>query len=396
MARRGDCLRKRPRRKTWTLQVSIPSALRNLFGGRTILSRELRSTSHASAIIEAAEHRAEFARQITAARVRIAAEADGKPSADGLINVAAIVGKATNPSAYLPKLRDHAESYVESRRDLREKTRGMIRASITLLLSHVGTDASVDKLTRRTVTDWSDSMIKSRDDGGQGMAPATANAHVSKCAGFWKYLKKRGLVEGDSPFSDQWQEGTGKRKRFTVAELNKLIDGAPEPLRTAIIVGLFAGLRASEIATAAIQHGAFVVAEDVADDDDEEDDAEERGKSESATRVIPIHPVLVRLKIAERWPLGLTGSEISKRFTRHRVKAGVGAPYGQRSDKTFHSLRHCFARELRRQGIDGLFRSALLGHREGQMLARYSGAEGPKFDLLRQAVEKLEYPGLKL
>jgi integrase len=114
------------------------------------------------------------------------------------------------------------------------------------------------------------------------------------------------------------------------------------------------------------------------------------GKTKAARRNIPMHPVLIRLGIAKRWPLGLTARVVSKRFTRLKRDRGINDPR-----KTLHSLRKNFTKALEDAGVSTNLAAALLGHSRGFSFDVYNPA-GPEFKNLAAAVATVSYPGLKL
>lgn len=330
--RRGarDLVRRKPGRQSWTFSIRVPRDLIGVVLGAKredgtrkpvkVVERQLKATDHAAAVREAATMRADVFNEWE--RLRYQKRKAAADPSEWRVTWHFAQHMDSDPS---PRITELIEPYVTSRASLAEKTRGMIRASLKLLAAHHG--RTLAKLDRRVVERWADAMA------AQGLAPATCNAHISKCSGFWRWAKKRGHVEGESPFADQWLEGEGKRERFTIDELNKLTQ--PSPLRWHILAVLFAGLRLSELVKARVEHGAFFIAEEEAD-----------GKTEAAERIIPLHSTMIRLGFESEWSKANTipADTVSEKFTAWRRSHGIGAPEGERSDKTFHSLRHNFAR----------------------------------------------------
>lgn len=76
------------------------------------------------------------------------------------------------------------------------------------------------------------------------------------------------------------------------------------------------------------------------------------------------------------------------------LDADVGLP-DPRLD--FHSFRHTFKAFAQLSGIDGAVIEELLGHAPDDWYGRNDGTEKRlPFELLVQAVEKLDFPGLQL
>jgi integrase len=244
---------------------------------------------------------------------------------------------ATGSEAFLPRVADHVEEYVSSRVDLRPKTRQMIRKSLALLLAHVGDRATVAKLTRKAIIAWSDAMALT-------LKPATVNRRLSEASQFWQYLQTRSIVGENerNPFAGQRKRDTSdaKRQPFTIEELNALL--APSPLRLHIAVGLTTGMRVSEIVAAEVKEGAVFIA------------GESDGKTPAARRVVPVPTLLRAFGWNEsKWSAAnvLLADTVVEDFIAHRRALGIGAPAGERSDKTFHSLRHNWTNAAESSGL---------------------------------------------
>ena len=124
-----------------------------------------------------------------------------------------------------------------------------------------------------------------------------------------------------------------------------------------------------------------------------------KGKTSSASRVVPINSVLntVINKLFERSKDGYLITDISpggddnkrswnfqKRLGRIRLK--IGLPKGV----VFHSLRNTFTTRMENLGIPRNHISQLMGHEDGNMtLDVYSG--GLAIEPLRESINKLTY-----
>jgi integrase len=86
----------------------------------------------------------------------------------------------------------------------------------------------------------------------------------------------------------------------------------------------------------------------------------------------------------------------SKWWNRYlRTEVGITDP-----DKVFHSFRHGFADRARAGGVSEEVRKALMGHSDAHTVAGGYGAKQMLrrwgANLLKEAVEKIIYPGLDL
>ena len=125
---------------------------------------------------------------------------------------------------------------------------------------------------------------------------------------------------------------------------------------------------------------------------------EQEGKTESASRVIPIHPVLEKLILKTDCDMedylihdlnpGGYDSKRSWNFQKRqgRLRKEVELPKGV----NFHSLRNTFATVMENAGVPRNHISQLMGHEDDNMaLDVYSG--GLAIEPLRESMGKLSY-----
>ena len=111
------------------------------------------------------------------------------------------------------------------------------------------------------------------------------------------------------------------------------------------------------------------------------------GKTEAATRVVPIHRVLIEvglLQYRDALPAdsglfpslkgrkskdGKRGPMLGQAFESWRKNLGIN-----RKGVNFHSFRHCVGDRLRKAGVAEDDRAALLGHKD-ELWSRWSGPE---------------------
>lgn len=130
-------------------------------------------------------------------------------------------------------------------------------------------------------------------------------------------------------------------------------------------------------------------------------------KTEQSERTMPVHPELVRLGFLE-YVEGQQKAGQDRLFPDARAKNrgqmgyNVGAWFSQLvkglglegRNLTFHALRHTFKDRLREADISGDLGNALTGHAKGGVSASYGS--GFSTGRLREAIERIEYPGLNL
>ena len=272
-----------------------------------------------------------------------------------------------------------------------EQTRAQHKTAINLLLDNLNTATTVEAVTRRQAGKFiSDYLVKS------ARATKTINRIISSLSSFWSWMFRRGIAR-DNVWRGQSLKVDRKRtlRAYTEDELVRLLSGTPTgKLSRAVLpdlirLGLFTGARINEICSltvADVQNDAFMIRD---------------GKTEAATRAIPIHPAITSIverritgksattylfnELTPGGPGGKMSWNVTKRFTAYR--RSVGCPDGETN---FHSLRRTFATALEQAGVMQNVAEELLGHKkQGMSFGLYS--EGVGFDPLRDAVERVDF-----
>jgi len=232
------------------------------------------------------------------------------------------------------------------------------------------------------------------------LAPATMRVEMKTISSVFNYARRLGLVATNPAAAVQLPERIKqvKRKVFTPAQVQMLINEATPEWKTAMLLGYYAGLRLSDCVMLTWQAvdlaGGKLVLE-----------IHKTGE----TLEIPLHPTLDKHlnKLAgdtngaicpalAAVPVG-GRSGLSKQFLAIMRRAGIGndavATGGQRqlSRLSFHALRASFNSGLHNKGVDQELRRKLTGHKSDAMNDRYTRTE---MQTLRDAVNKL--PALKV
>jgi integrase len=129
------------------------------------------------------------------------------------------------------------------------------------------------------------------------------------------------------------------------------------------------------------------------------------GKTEAATRVVPLHRALIDaglLRYRDALPAGSMlfpglksrkskgsklGPKLTDAFNWWRKKLGIVRP-----GVNFHSFRHTVGDRLRKAGVPEDDRAALLGHEDERITSRVYGHDGPGLRRLQATVDKINYP----
>lgn len=209
-----------------------------------------------------------------------------------------------------------------------------------------------------------------------------SNATANRVRSEMNALFKHALPSGPNPF-DGLRRKPAPLSRvtwlpFTNEELRSLFAGGDlsDPLYRAMLLGLFSGMRLSEILTAKVQAEGGVTFFDVRE-----------AKSDAGVRRVPVHEELERWGVFE---VGgrLSASVLSKRFTRLRAARGV---VGER--KVFHSLRKNFVTALHRADASQDDVALLVGHARGFTFSTYA-PHGSELRRLAAVVNSVRYDGL--
>lgn len=264
------------------------------------------------------------------------------------------------------------------------------------------------------------------------VAAGTVNKLLGGVQAITIWGRTNGLIPDDAAWSDPFSnmrldEDEPDREPWEISELRTLFTspvytegfrpdgGRGEAAYWLPLLGIYTGARLGELAP--------LIAANVKRDGEtgvtfievtEDDERGVRVKTAGSRRVIPVHPVLIRLGFlrlveerrgsdgdnAQLFPLlkpgprGGYGEAWSKWFSRYI--RGLGILNGAR---VFHSFRHNFKDAVRAAGFDEDINDALTGHRGGGVGRRYGAKDiVRRFGLprLAEAVAAINYPGLDL
>jgi len=203
---------------------------------------------------------------------------------------------------------------------------------------------------------------------GRGLGDEAAYQEVSRIVGFYRWAIREGLTDVDpSVRLERPTRKPGLPRPMPREHVDRILEEAPEPLRTWFLLAVRAGLRACEIApvrTRDIVGGVLLI-------------PEQKGGGAGA---VPLSPGLVAALSPYVASTGwwfthgtdadrhVTASQVSVRANRWLREAGI--PH------TLHSLRHTFATNVYRlSGHDLLLTAQLLRHRKLDTTRRYAELE---------------------
>lgn len=316
-------------------------------------------------------------------------KARGLPAAKAFYDIA--TGKATPLTVHLEDwLREKAYK-ARQEVEFRKEVKGLAE-----WLAAQGIGEAVESVTDKVATSF-----KLRRFSGEGVHPATANKRLSALSSYWRWLLAHGIAEGNpwrgKFFPKQKPMAEERERAFTDEEITALLNGPAErDLWDLMMIGALSGMRREEIyqlRKSDCGGGVFKV---------------RKGKTEAAERIVPIHPLL--LKIVEsrlegrgaeaflfakgRSGWGETrGDEGGKKFIVYRKALGVDEKREgkRRSLVNFHSFRRWFITKADRAGCRREDIERCAGHKpQGQSLGVYSA--GLELAQLRAVVEAVSLP----
>lgn len=268
------------------------------------------------------------------------------------------------------------------------------------LYSFLGDRCLVRDVTRRRAGEF-----LTKDLVRSGLSGKTIKRYLSSYSMAWKWMISRGLLDdgGDAvpvnPWAGQRIAGAAKksavRHAWTPEELQKILTADfPKKYRTVlhdlIRLALLTGARIEELCA--------IRAEDVVRTEQGIFLSIRKGKTEAATRLIPLHelgvPIVERrlqdgdeFLFANLEPGGRDGKRshhVSKAFGRYRRDAGITDDL-----KDFHALRTTFMEAMEGAGVPESTTKLIVGHkRESMTYGRYS--KGIMVDL-RGAIDRLHF-----
>ncbi|QEX16853.1 hypothetical protein FRZ44_21480 [Hypericibacter terrae] len=258
---------------------------------------------------------------------------------------------------------------------------------------------TVGEMDRKTVGAFVTDVL------AQGRKAATANRIISTYSALWRWLERRGHVEGN-PWLNQRlavKGDNGDRRAFTEAEAIRFLAALDGVDRDVVSVAAVTGMRLEEITglePADVTANGKVVWLEVRE-----------GKTKAAARRVPVVAPSVRKMLLDRKAAGHAspaggrgpklfhelkpdrfgdyGSALSKRVGRKLRSIGLTDPHLVAD----HSWRHRARTLMEHADVMPWVADALIGHkRPGEGLGRYS--KGPSEEQLVAAVKAIKLPAM--
>ena len=219
-------------------------------------------------------------------------------------------------------------------------------------------------------------------------ATSTARGYISRLRSIWRYCDQLGEVTTTCPFDGHSFAGgtdTNKKQSFTaqeISQIKELIADDDQIKQLLVELGAYTGCRISELCNLKAKHlveegNIFAI-------------YIEKGKTDAATRVVPLTHVLgERLKALTESKgendllLGLDGKAMSRWFSRIKT-----ANISTDTAKSFHSFRVMFATAMQRSEVPELKAAAILGHKRGNTMSYGYYSDGYTLPQLKEAYDQ--------
>jgi integrase len=278
---------------------------------------------------------------------------------------------------------------------------------VKIFIDKVG-DLPLGKITDHMAVEFLDNHLLAE----RKVSPRTRNGYAMLLSAIYKCAIRRKKATAN-PFDGQRiKAATIHYEPFTDQELATLFadarfEIAPAKHKTATalpwasLISAFTGCRLEEVAQ--------LKAADIKQTDGIwyfEFCHDGNGKTEAATRVVPMHRALIDAGLlryrdaldpysmlfpglkSRKSKGGKLGPKITDAFNWWRKKLGIVRP-----GVNFHSFRHTVGDRLRKAGVPEDDRAAVLGHEDERITSRVYGHDGPGLHRLQAIVEKISYRG---
>ncbi|MFA0672606.1 tyrosine-type recombinase/integrase [Vibrio splendidus] len=242
-------------------------------------------------------------------------------------------------------------------------------------------DIQLEDITKRQVDQYIEMLLSKH-------ATSTARGYISRLRSIWNYCDQLGEVNTPCPFDNHSFSGgteTNKKQAFTPREINLIkqhIENEEPMSRLLVQLAVFTGCRISELCN--------LQAKNVVQDDNIVAIFIEKGKTDAATRIVPLTTELGErlIEVADSKDddellLGVDGKSMSRWFSRIKT-----AHISTDTTKSFHSFRKMFATAMQRSGVPELLASPILGHKRGDSMTYGYYSDGYTLPQLKEAYDQ--------
>lgn len=304
-----------------------------------------------------------------------------------------------NPESHA--LGETLDIYLEEKKPtITNQTFNTKKRRLTDFASWIGTDTSIEVITKRQAGQYVTSRLASmKDRYERPLSPKTKKDTASDLRAFFSWCEGRGYIEANPFVSVMTTLGgiikgiPSTRRGWNRSELAKLLSDKglrkDHTMVALVLIGLYSGMRGNEIAELRL--------EDVTKDYFRV----VQGKNNNSIRKVPIHrkitPLITHLKTTSNDEYLLEGLSrggedkkryhvIGNKFNRRKDKIGFGR------DTVFHSFRHSLATALENAGVPRDLAELTVGHSAQNRGITYSlYSDGLEHDVLAETLNKAGY-----
>ena len=228
-----------------------------------------------------------------------------------------------------------------------------------------------------------EALLRKYPGRSNSMSNAALNHYASHLKTLFGWAMRNGDIEAN-PFAGQSRKAVSDGwSYYQDDELKALLAAATGPLRWLILIGMYSGMRLSEICTSSIRSAHEF-------DPPKSDDLGiryfdvQKSKTAAGVRRVPVHSKLIEDGVLEANYKEFGAAKATKLFGRLRAKIKL-----TRERLSFHSLRGTFTTKLDEAGVAQADTAVILGHSRGFSFDFYSG--GPGLQRLKDVIEKIRY-----
>lgn len=266
------------------------------------------------------------------------------------------------------------------------------RSVIERFVNHTNIKSLKD-CTKHKAVEFKQSLITS------GLSNITINKFIGKLSGLFDYIQAHyehsNIFDGLKIKRAKQETTRTAYKKQEAQELIKFADKQQQHHKFMILLGLFTGCRANELAQ--LYTSDLVKIEGVWSILIQATKPDQKLKTKNASRIVPVHSELIKQGFIEfvksrgqecrlfpefkYSPVDGCSKAFVQWFIQHKPVA-----------KTYHEIRHSFATQLRAHDVSLNVAAQLLGHGVGAIsFDRYGSTAQTQIHILKQAVEHVSY-----
>lgn len=266
------------------------------------------------------------------------------------------------------------------------------RSAIERFVNHTNIK-SLEDCTKHKAVEFKQSLITS------GLSNITINKFIGKLSGLFDYIQAHyehsNIFDGLKIKRAKQETTRTAYKKQEAQELIKFADKQQQHHKFMILLGLFTGCRANELAQ--LYTSDIVKIDGIWSILIQATKPDQKLKTTNASRIVPVHSELIRAGFIEfvkgrgldcrlfpefkYSPVDGCSKAFVQWFIQHKPVA-----------KTYHEIRHSFATQLRAHDVSLNVAAQLLGHGVGAIsFDRYGSTAQTQIHILKQAVEHVSY-----